>query len=160
MYETEKSRVSFPSFSRTLLLEWRKQTDVFDQVEAHDAESAIFTGPNGAETVAAAFVTPGLLSLLGIAPVQGRLFIEGDGREGTDSQVIVSERFWRKSLGSIEGVVGSTITVNERPYRVIGVMPATFYFPNKPQEIWMPVDPKEPPASRTAAFSMTAFASC
>ena len=154
----EKSKVSFGDFSRELLLEWQKQTDLFDRVEAYDIDAAIYKGPNGAQTVDSAFVTPGLLSALGVAPKTGRLFADGDGRDGTDTQVVISERFWRESLGSIEPVVGSQITINERPHTVIGVMPATFFFPNRPQDIWLPIDSREPPASRLARFSMTAFA--
>ena len=153
----EKSKVSFGDFSRDLLLEWQKQTDLFDRMEAYDIDAAIFKGANGAQTVASTFVTPGLLSALGVAPTAGRLFADGDGREGTDTQVVISERFWRESLGSVEPVVGSQITINERPHTVIGVLPATFYFPNRPQDIWLPVDPLEPPASKLARFSMTAF---
>ena len=154
----EKSKVMFPNFSRPLLLEWQKQTDLFERVEAYDAEAAIFKGPNGAETIAATFVTPGLLSSLGVAPVRGRVFAEGDGREGTDNQAVVSARFWRKFLGSSENVIGSAIHLNDRPYTVIGVMPETFFFPNHPQEIWIPLDVAEPPAARVKGLSMTAFA--
>ena len=53
--------------------------------------------------------------------------------------------------------MGSQITINERPHTVIGVLPATFYFPSQPQDLWLPLDPREPPASRLARFSMTAF---
>jgi putative ABC transport system permease protein len=154
----EKAKVSFGDFKRDLLLEWQKQTDLFDRIEAYGVEAAIFKGPNGAQTVNSTFVSPGLLPILGVAPVAGRLFVEGDGREGTDAQVVISERFWRESLGSIEPVIGSQITINDRPHTVIGMMPATFYFPNRSQDIWLPVDPREPPASRLPRFSMTAFA--
>ena len=153
----EKSKVSFGDFSRELLLEWQKQTDLFERLEAYDIDAAIFKGPNGALTVNSTYVSPGLLSVLGVAPVSGRLFVDGDGREGTDAQVVISERFHREFLGSVQPVVGSEITINERPHTVIGVLPATFYFPNRPQDMWLPIDPRQPPSSRLARFSMTAF---
>ena len=99
----EKSKVSFGSFSRELLLEWQKQTDLFDRVEAYDIDAAIFKDSNGAQTVSSAFVSPGLLSVLGVAPVAGQLFAENAGREGTDTQVVISERFWREFLGTSGG---------------------------------------------------------
>ncbi|HUR19900.1 MAG TPA: ABC transporter permease [Vicinamibacterales bacterium] len=154
----EKSKVSFPRFPLPVLREWKKQTDVFDRMEAYDTDSVTLQGPRGAELVSATFVTPGLLPLLGIPPLQGRLFNEGDGREGTDAQIVISERFWRESLGSPEAVIGSAIVINDRPHTVIGVMPATFYFPYQPQDAWLPVDMKDPPAARQTRFAMTAFA--
>src|SRR5688572_9063696 len=153
----EKSKVSFGDFSRDLLLEWQKQNDLFERLEAYDIDAAIFKGPAGALTVNSTYVSPGLLSVLGVAPIAGRLFVDGDGREGTDAQVVISERFRREFLGSVQPVVGSQITINERPHTVIGVLPATFHFPNRPQDMWLPVDPRQPPASRLARFSMTAF---
>jgi putative ABC transport system permease protein len=154
----EKSKVSFGDFSRDLLLEWGKQTDLFDRVEAYDIDAAIFKGTSGAQTVPSAYVTPGLLSSLGVAPTAGRLFVEGDGREGSDAQVVISDRFRREYLGSMSPAVGSQITINDRPHTVIGIMPANFHFPNRPQDIWLPLDPREPPAAKKARLSMTAFA--
>lgn len=154
----EKSKVSFGGFKRELMKEWRGQTDLFDQFEAYEAESAIYQGSAGAHTVAAAFVSPGLLSLLGVAPKEGRLFVTGDGREGTDAQVVISERFWRKALGSVSPVVNTTISLNGRPHVVLGLLPASFHFPNQRQDIWLPLDVYEPPASRAAGGEMTPFA--
>jgi hypothetical protein len=155
----EKSKVTYPGVGRDLLREWRGQTDVFDRLEAYSNETIVYQGQSGAQASTWALVTPHLLSPLGVAPTQGRLFRDGDGREGTDAQLVISERFWRESLGSIDRVVGSTITLNDRPHTVVGVVPATFFFPSRGTDLWLPVDIEDPPASRRGTgFSMTAFA--
>ena len=133
----EKSKVSFPGFTRELFREWQGQRDLFDRFEAYDTDSVIHQASEGARSVNAALVSPGLLAMLGVAPAQGRLFSAGDGRQGTDGQVVISERFWRESLGSMSGVINSTLVLNARPHIVIGVLPSTFHFPNKAQDLWL-----------------------
>lgn len=152
-------KFSYPRFARPLLLEWQKQTDLFDRVEGYEIASAIYSAPRGSQMVAASFVTPGLLPLLGVAPVQGRLFADGDGRDGTDELVVIGERFWREELQHDPHVIGRRLTLNGRAHEVIGIMPASFHFPNHPQEIWLPLDPVQPAARRMkGTFSMVAFA--
>jgi predicted permease len=154
-----QQQFSYPRFPRALLLEWRKQTDLFDAVEGYDVESVIWKGPAGAEMVSAAYVTPGVFSLLGAVPLDGRIFVEGDGRDGTDRHIVVSERFWRESLWSSPDAVGSTLTVNGEPHTLVGIMPARFRFPNEPQVMWLPIDVDRPPAAKMQqTLSLEAFA--
>jgi putative ABC transport system permease protein len=153
-----ESKVSFPGFKRELFKEWQQQDDLFDHLEAYDTDSFIFQGQDGARTVPGAYVSPGLFPLLGIAPAQGRLFVTGDGREGTDTQVIISERFWRESLGSKLDVIGSALDINGRPHTVVGVLAGWFHFPYQPQDVWLPVDVLEPPAARPASADVVPFA--
>ena len=154
----EKSKVSFPGFTRELFREWQGQRDLFDRFEAYDTDSVIHQASEGARSVNAALVSPGLLAMLGVAPAQGRLFSAGDGRQGTDGQVVISERFWRESLGSMSGVINSTLVLNARPHIVIGVLPSTFHFPNKAQDLWLPLDMQEPPSWRSAGAEVVPFA--
>ena len=155
----EKNQFSTPRFSRALLLEWRKQTDLFDAVEGYEIESVIWRGSGGSEMISAAYVTPRLLSLLGAVPRDGRLFADGDGREGTDRLVIVSDRFRREHLGPVGDVTGQSLTINGERHTVVGVMPASFRFPNEPQMLWLPLDVDQPPAARLKGrIALTAFA--
>jgi predicted permease len=155
----EKDQFASPRFARALLLEWRKQTDLFDAVEGYEIESAVWKGPAGSDMVSAAYVTPRLLSLLGVPPREGRLFADGDGRQGTDRIVIISDQFRREHLGPVPSVVGRTLTLNGEPHTIVGVMPASFRFPNGPQLLWLPLDVDQPPAARLKGrIYLTAFA--
>ncbi len=153
-----QSKVSFPGFRREGMKGWQEQHDLFDHVEAYDTDSFIYQGQDGARTVSGAYVSPGLFSLLGVAPAQGRLFVSGDGREGSDAQVVISERFWRESLGSKSGIINSTVEINGRPHTVVGVLSRSFHFPYQPQDVWLPLDVLEPPASRSASADVVPFA--
>jgi hypothetical protein len=144
-FET-KSQVSHPGFPPKLLAEWRKQTDLFERVEAYDVSSSIYDATAGAEMVTGATVTPGLLAMLGVAPAKGRLLGEGDGRGGTDDRLVISDAFWRTTFGHDPQIIGRTLTLDGRTHTIVGVMPSTFRFPNEAILYWRPYDPEAPPA--------------
>jgi len=155
----EPTGVTYPRLERSAFLEWRAQEDLFDRVEGYEASSAIWRGPRSSEMIPAAFVTPGLFDMLGVPPIAGRYFGEGDGREGSDGLVVVSERFWRRQMAGRPDAVGQTLTLNGTSHRVIGLMPASFRFPNQAQELWLPLDLAAPPAARMAGpLAMTPLA--
>jgi len=136
---------SYPGFARPLFLEWRKQTDLFDRVEAYDITSFVLDTQDGAEMVTGAYVTPGLLSTLNVAPVVGRLFQEGDGRGGSETRVIISQEFWSEKLGRDPNVLDRRLSFNGRAYDIVGVMPSSFRFPNDRAGFWVPYDAEAPP---------------
>jgi predicted permease len=152
------SNFGYPGFSSPLLREWRRQTDLFDRVEGYDITSYAYDAPGGAEMLTGAVVTPGVLGMLGVPPIAGRLFTEGDGRGGTDARVVISERFWSESLGRAGDVVGRSLTFNGRGYEIVGVMPASFMFPGQRTMFWVPYDADAPPAQALAPPRLTAFA--
>ena len=87
-------------------------------------------------------LTQSLAHNLGIDPLLGRWFDDETG-------VVLSHGLWRR-LGSDPAVVGRSITLDQRPYTVSGVMPAHFRFPVKDvgpagarPDLWLPLDPEE-----------------
>jgi predicted permease len=134
------------SFTPALVTEWRKQTDLFDRVEASDDRSFIYDGRGGAEMVPGAVVTPGLFTMLGAPARLGRVFADIDGRDGTERHVVVSDRFWREQLGADRHAIGREIVLDGNRYDVVGVMPATFYYPDRARQVWIPYDVAQPPS--------------
>ena len=64
---------------------------------------------------------------LGITPARGRLFTEADDRRGCGAGVaVLSHGFWQAHLGGRENAIGSTLTVLDHPFTVVGVAPAGF----------------------------------
>ncbi|MGH9522606.1 MAG: ABC transporter permease, partial [Terriglobales bacterium] len=82
-----------------------------------------------------------LFSLLGAAPLLGRTFTSDE--DHPDSYLaVVSYRLWKQQMGGSPDVIGKTITLDRKPYQVIGVMPADFAFPPRvetPPEVWVPM---------------------
>ncbi|HET7585192.1 MAG TPA: ABC transporter permease [Gemmatimonadaceae bacterium] len=74
--------------------------------------------------VAGLGVTPELLPLLGVRPVVGRLFTPDEGNPGAQQVAMLGERFWRERYDADPAIVGRTITLDEQPATIVGVLPA------------------------------------
>src|SRR5690348_13330852 len=144
-YNTERKFMFAGFYSPPLLSAWRAQTDLVDRVEGFDTPTVPYEGDDGSETVAEAVVTPGLFSLLDAVPERGRLFVAGDGRSGTADVVVVSDAFWRDRLHGDSAVIGRRVMIDGAPVHIVGVLPASFRFPNGRTEVWAPFDVTAPP---------------
>jgi putative ABC transport system permease protein len=86
-----------------------------------------------------------LFPALGVAPVFGSLFSKADDLYGARKVAVLSYGFWRQEFGGSRDVLGRTIRLNERPYTILGVMPAGFEFPAertslaKAPALWVPM---------------------
>jgi len=81
----------------------------------------------GTEQIAVTAVTPGMFEMLGRQPALGRTFTAQE----LQTAVIVSHRFWAARLGGDPNVLGTVLTIQDRPRTIVGVMPADFVFPYK-----------------------------
>ena len=125
-------------------LDFREQSTAFEHLAAYDEDEFTLTGNGDAERVICSGVSSALFPLLGVNPSLGRTFSPEEEQIGHDMVVVVSESFWRRRTGGDPNLVGQTITLNDKVYTVVGVMPAQFQFPRK-FEIWKPLalDPEE-----------------
>lgn len=120
--------------------DWKSRTHTLEPMEAYKAWSATLTGRDEAKQVQGYLVSPGFFSLLGVAPMKGRVF-SGTENESERNQLVVSYRFWQQRLASDPGVLGRVVSVNGLGYTVIGVMPKEFEFPMYAElwSAWMPM---------------------
>ncbi len=105
----------------------------FAAVGAYASDSVNLVGGGEPRRLAIATLTHEVLPLLGVAPALGRVF--EPGVEDVDGAVI-SYGLWQSQFGGNAGILGQKINLNGRPFTVIGVMPSTFYFPNRNAQIW------------------------
>ena len=78
---------------------------------------------DAAETITACRVSAQFFNVLGVAPVRGRLFTDGDDVPGRTLTAVITNAFWSRRFASDPAIVGTTLTVGGRPYIVIGVAP-------------------------------------
>jgi hypothetical protein len=124
IWQKEPDRESaYPGLRFEALAEWRKQTDVFAQVEAYAQRTYTLTGGKEPETVAAPAVTAELFTMLGVRPQLGRLFQAADAEVGNSRAALIGDSFWRKRFARNPDALGQTITLNDQPYTIVGVMP-------------------------------------
>ncbi len=120
---------------------WREQNTVFTEMAGTQAHDLSLTGRGDPTTVHTVVVTPELFSMLEEKPLLGRTFFAADNRKGAPPVVILSEQPWRERFASDPQVVGTTATLDQRAFTIVGVMPAGFHFPPPSQKggIWIPI---------------------
>ena len=76
-----------------------------------------------------------------VAPLLGREFTADDDKPGANPVTILSHGFWQTQFAGDPNIVGKTITLDDRAYTVIGVMPQSFAHQGPPP-LWLPIGPQ------------------
>jgi predicted permease len=74
-------------------------------------------------------VTADFFTLLGIVPALGRTFLPGEDQAGAANVAVLAHTLWRDRFGSDPAIIGRDIQLNERSYRVVGVLPSDYVAP-------------------------------
>jgi putative ABC transport system permease protein len=124
--------------------EWKTRSRSFERMAAiaFDREYNL-TGAGEPMKLVAARVTADFFPVMGVAPEAGRAFTADEDRPGQGQVTVISDRLWRARFNADPGVTGRPIQLNGQPYTVVGVMPASFQFPQGPggaePDIWTPI---------------------
>src|SRR6266446_4855630 len=120
--------------------EWRKQaTTAFEGLAARGFGGFVLTGKGQPESIPGSRLSANIFQLLGIRPVLGRDFLPEEETYGKDHVVLLSHELWRRRYGGDRGIIGQSITINDEPYAVIGVMPPRTFFPEHDTQLWTPL---------------------
>src|SRR6266576_1887612 len=143
----ENSKQGFPrdTPSPANFIDWRDQNHVFESMAAIVEASFNLTGAGDPERIDGHGVSAGLFSLLGVEPQLGRAFRPEEDKPGGSHVVIISYGLWQRRFGSDPGIIGNPINLNGKSFIVVGVMPRTFQFPTRKDQLWVPLafDAKE-----------------
>ncbi|HET9525836.1 MAG TPA: ABC transporter permease [Pyrinomonadaceae bacterium] len=140
LFETDRQRGlqrgshSYPNF-----FDLRDQNTVFERIAPYYSGSFIMTGRGEPVRLEGAVATADLFPLLGIAPLHGRTFVAEEDKPSTTGRVVIlSQQLFQRRFNSDLSILNQTITLDGRPFTVVGVMPATFEFPiqNEPVDLW------------------------
>jgi predicted permease len=96
------------------------------------------TGEGAPEQLSVVRASPSLFKVLGVAPLLGRGFVEDESVPGRDRVVVLGERSWRTRFGARPDIVGQDVRLDGLAFRVVGVMPAAFGFPDRTVDLWEP----------------------
>jgi predicted permease len=128
-------------------VDWRAQTRSFSGVVAINPFLAfVMNTPDVPARVSAAAVSWNFFSVLDTPVAIGRTFLPEEDRPGSNSVAILSHSLWMERFGGRPGVVGSSVTLNDRRFTVVGVLPENFelvnglVFRGRMQfDIWIPL---------------------
>jgi predicted permease len=123
--------------------DWRTGRRVIEDIGGHfyaeGSTGVDLTGRGDPRRLSTVFFTPGFLTALGIAPVEGRLPREDEMvRGGHDTVVLLTHAFWMREFGGSRQAIGSPITLNGRSHDVLGVLPPTLRFPTGDADVFVP----------------------
>ncbi len=92
----------------------------------------------GSETINGGIASADFFRVLGIQPALGRLIAPDDA--GAGRVVVLSHALWRSRFGGDSALVGRTITLDNEPYTVVGVLPAGLVVPELEWvQLWAPL---------------------
>lgn len=118
-------------------LDWQRMATAFERLEPFTGGSASLVGHGEPEQVSGASVGGGVFQILRRPAALGRVLTESDvnAAEG-ERPIVISDRIWRTRFGASPDVLGQTISLDDRAYVIVGVMPPDFYFPSRNRDFW------------------------
>ncbi|HYL68755.1 MAG TPA: ABC transporter permease [Candidatus Limnocylindria bacterium] len=131
-----KNGVSYPNF-----LDWARQSKSFEELTAVRTASFALTGQGAPTYIEAAPVTGNYFDLFRVKPLLGRTLQLSDDAANAPPVVVISERLWRSRFASDPSVVGRTISFDQHPVTVVGIVRGEFHppMPNPDAELWVPL---------------------
>jgi macrolide transport system ATP-binding/permease protein len=129
--------ISYPDY-----IDWKKLNSVFDSLDVYNQRGYVISTPGGVEMIDSARVTAGFFRTLGVGPLLGRDFAEGEDLPEAPRTLMLSYASWQKRFGGRPEIVGQTITSDDIQYTIIGVLPQNFHFaPVENAEFWVALNP-------------------
>src|SRR5215813_8780387 len=119
MPQFREASVSYPNF-----LDWRERSRSFDVMAAYRGDTFTLTGQAIPERLRGQMASADLFATLGVKPVVGRTFGADEDRRGGAPVVVLTSNFWKTRFGADPHVLGRSLTLNERLYTIIGVVPS------------------------------------
>jgi hypothetical protein len=152
IYENSNDQFPMNSVAPGMYKEWAKQNRSFSNLAMlGEAQFNLSTeGGELPEMLFGAACTANLLPTLGVQSALGRNFTAGEDQLGSNRVVLLSWSLWKRRFGGDPAIMDGTIRLNRRPYRVIGVMPQWFAFPDSTAQLWTPIYNYFPDAYMTA----------
>ena len=127
-----------PGIAAYQYLSWRESQTGLADLGAYTDNNFNLTGLGEPERISCAQVTASVFTTLGVQPVRGRIFLPQEDVTGANNVAIVSEKFWRARYGGADSILGNSLTLDNKPYTIVGVMPAGFRFPGE-FDVWLPL---------------------
>jgi putative ABC transport system permease protein len=127
------------------VLDWRERSRSFEHVAMMRSWMPTLVTNGEAERLPAVRVSWNYFDMMGVRPALGRGFTAEDDRPDHWRVLLLSDALWRRRFGADPSLVGRTVVMNDREYRVIGVMPASFEplaaerFYKASAEVWAPI---------------------
>jgi macrolide transport system ATP-binding/permease protein len=135
---SSRFEVSYPDY-----LDWKAQNQAFSSLAGYATfNRSILSGAHEPEIIRAGRVSDNFFQTLGVQPVLGRTFRDGEDAQSSPWSVILTYGSWERRFGGKPDVIGQSLTINGKPTSIVGVLPRNFHFaPVGDPEMFLPLHP-------------------
>jgi len=137
------------------LEDWNRLNSTFQGISGYYLDDLSETSGPLPEKVTETLVAPRFLQVLGVSPVLGRDFTPDEERFGGPDAVLISYGFWQRRFRGDPAALDKKLRVGRFSYSIVGIMPASFRFPNADVDLWAVSAPDAPFAQRRDATWFT-----
>jgi putative ABC transport system permease protein len=124
--------------SQRNLDDWRESARSFRGLASLVPQSVNLTGGDEPDRVTGSFVSANYFAVLEVQPAMGRTFVEGEDRAGAEKVVVLTDRIWHSRFAANPAIVGQKAIFNGEPYRIAGVLPASFVDQPWDSDVYLP----------------------
>jgi predicted permease len=126
-------------------LDWKNQNTVFSAIAAQTDGSMALTGIDVPVQLHGTRVSASFFEVFTTKPMLGRTFAPDEDQLGKEKVAVLSHRIWESRFGSDRSIIGRTISLDSKPYTVIGVLPPGSAFDRGYSDLWTPLafEPKD-----------------
>ncbi len=106
-------------------------------VDANGVGRVVLVEDGAGAAVNGALVTGAFFEVLGVVPVIGRTLTATDDVDGAEPVLVIGHALWRSRFAASPAVLGRRVTLGERRFTIVGVMPADLDYPAG-VDVWAP----------------------
>lgn len=119
--------------------DWREGNRTLERLSVYSSTSLNLRRGDDAERVQAEAVSPSFFPIVGVSAARGRTFLPDEDRAPDANPVaVISDELWRTRFAGDARLVGQPITLNDRPFTVVGIMPPGFKGLSFDTDVWIP----------------------
>ena len=124
-------------FSVKEIIDYRGQLRMLDGFVEYHGMSFTLLNRGEPDRVLSGVVSANFFDVLGVRPLLGRTFVEGDDTLGAAPVLVLSHAYWQQRFGGAPDIVGQVFEMNDRPHTVVGVLPPIPQYPRE-NDVYMP----------------------
>jgi putative ABC transport system permease protein len=112
------------------------KSGIFERVAAFETVSRNLAGSDEPERIYAAKVSTEFFNMLGVEPLLGRTIAPTEQGPNGQRVLVISHGLWQRRFGGDKAVLGQTVSLDDEPFTIVGVMPPQFRF--EETQAWFP----------------------
>ena len=144
----ERGAIPYPNF-----LDMQRENQTLQSMAIYRSGGFTLIGQGEAERVNARMISADYFKVYGITLAVGRTFTANDDRRGAELAALISEPLWARKFNSSADIIGKSITLDDKGYRVVGVIPSSFILLGN-TDVYVPIGAWDAPSLQNRGAAM------